>query len=244
MTASSATPRRNAFTLIELLVVIAIIGILVSLLLPAVQQVREAARRTECLNNLKQIGLACANFESARRHFPTAGGSAQDFWPNSFGNRESYEAAGWMYQIMPYIEQDNLHRQRKQLGWDGGDFPLISTPIKSYQCPSRGDRFGVWGLNTVALGDYAGIMGSENDLDPATQIEPWGFQFNEGLPVLAHEASHVWTGVIAGSPCPVCFGATQHHQVPQGRFQEHHGRQFQYGHDHGESRQCRELVHQ
>lgn len=186
----------TGFTLVELLVVIAIIGILVSLLLPAVQQVREAARRTECLNNLKQIGLACMNFQSARRKFPTAGGSADDYWPNSFGNRENYEAAGWMYQILPYLEQDNIHRQRTQLGWDGGDHALIETPITTYQCASRGERFGTWwDVIPMALGDYAGVMGSENDLDPA--IGTWEFQWNEGLPVTATEADWVWTGIIS-----------------------------------------------
>ncbi len=190
--------RRPAFTLVELLVVIAIIGILVGMLLPAVQQVRESARRTECINNMRQIGLACQNFVSSRRHFPTTGGSADDFWANSFGNINGYEAAGWMYQILPYIEQDNIHNQRRTLGWDGGDSPLIETPIQMFNCPSRGDRFGSWfGVFPVALGDYAGVMGSENDWDEAAQGSPWGFQWNEGLPPTdAEMAGYVWTGII------------------------------------------------
>ncbi|MDG2014375.1 MAG: DUF1559 domain-containing protein, partial [Pirellulaceae bacterium] len=205
MIASSARRQKTAFTLIELLVVIAIIGILVSLLLPAVQQVREAARRTECLNNLKQIGLASQNFVSAQGKFPTAGGSDWDFWVMQNGwpdpdwingmsvRNGRYESAGWSFQLLEFIEQDNLARQRKDFGWEGGDYPLISTSISTYNCPSRGERFGVLGLNAVALGDYAGIMGSENDLPDGE----WGFSFNEGQSPNVNEARFVWSGIIS-----------------------------------------------
>lgn len=201
MIASSARRQKRAFTLIELLVVIAIIGILVSLLLPAVQQVREAARRTECLNNLKQVGLASQNYVSARRAFPTAGGNPdtwdfwvmQNGWPDFLPQNRQYESAGWMFQLLTYIEQDNLAKQRTNLGWEGGDYPLISTRISTYQCPSRGERFGVLGLNSVALGDYAGIMGSENDLPDGE----WGYSFNEGQSPNVNEARYVWSGIIS-----------------------------------------------
>jgi prepilin-type N-terminal cleavage/methylation domain-containing protein len=104
---------RVGFTLIELLVVIAIIGVLIALLLPAVQKVREAANRTQCANNLKQIGLAVHNFHDTYGTFPNTGG----WWATGAGYDASgtpisikYQTAGWMYQIMPFIEQDNLYK--------------------------------------------------------------------------------------------------------------------------------------
>src|SRR5687767_1534855 len=99
----SRSRSRLGFTLVELLVVIAIIGVLVALLLPAVQAAREAARRSQCGNQLKQIALGVLNFESAKGHFPAGAG---------YNGREidSPQLSTWTVDILPYAEQAPLHR--------------------------------------------------------------------------------------------------------------------------------------
>ncbi len=110
-----STARRRAFTLVELLVVIAIIGVLVALLLPAVQAAREAARRSQCTNNLKQMGLALQNHVSALGVFPQGG---TDPWHDE-GTTKFDKGYGWMVQILPYVENATLRDISK--GYGAGD---------------------------------------------------------------------------------------------------------------------------
>jgi len=160
---------RPGFTLIELLVVISIIGVLMALLLPAVQAVREAARRTECLNNIRQLALGIMNYESALKSFPPSrwnpSGSTSSF-PISPGaghapGTGSTVSQSWLTLILPYIEQNNLsdiYDSRKD--WCHADnLSAVSTQVNTFICPSSpGDgRFDPYHLQGAAAGDYGSI---------------------------------------------------------------------------------------
>jgi prepilin-type N-terminal cleavage/methylation domain-containing protein/prepilin-type processing-associated H-X9-DG protein len=119
--------QRAAFTLVELLVVIAIIGVLVALLLPAVQAAREAARRMQCQNNLKQIAIGVHNHHDVYLFLPHAGSDG----PNKdCCNASDRRGWSWAYQLLPFIEQSNLHQQTD-------DAVVANTPVKTYYCPTR-----------------------------------------------------------------------------------------------------------
>ncbi len=142
------------FTLVELLVVIAIIGILIALLLPAVQAVREAARRSQCRNNLKQIGLAAENYVSAYKTFPTAGWGWTWTGDPDAGSG-SNQPGGWLYSLLPFMEEQQIHDMGKGMafagvgpyavggsgGGTGGKYDVLSQMqaqgITTLNCPSR-----------------------------------------------------------------------------------------------------------
>ena len=129
--------KRNAFTLIELLVVIAIIAILVGLLVPAVQRVREAANRVSCINNLKQIGLAWQMYENTNESFPYGGEFVlPPRYINGVPATKLNQWAGWAFQILPFIEQEQIYKGNPQLSdLDNGNKAMGSI-IPTYFCPS------------------------------------------------------------------------------------------------------------
>ncbi len=149
--------RRQGFTLIELLVVIAIIAVLISLLLPAVQSAREAARRAQCINNMKQLGLGIMNFESANKVYPP---DVEQLMPIGYSDPDPNAQvagptarAGWMELILPFIEQSTVYNQLNlnvscfdtmnippAVGGSGmfsGNNSAYSTAIQTYICPSN-----------------------------------------------------------------------------------------------------------
>jgi len=179
----------RGFTLIELLVVIAIIAVLIALLLPAVQQAREAARRTQCKNNLKQMGLALHNYESTHRVFP----------PSRIAISTPFYEGSWTIMCLPYFDQAPMYNQYNfNLSWtDPLNLPVTSTKLAMFVCPSApSDRKTP--PSTVLLGGYPwpavgygyGDYGSMNSIRPA-------YYLSNGLPV---PAPAVVTNTAAPTP--------------------------------------------
>src|SRR5688572_17224372 len=154
---------RRAFTLVELLVVIAIIGILIALLLPAIQAARESARRSQCSNNLKQMGLAIQLHHDTKGTFPTG------------RNGTKQMSLSWAYFLLPHMEENAIHDAYDEM--ERVDHPnnatTMRTPIDVYACPSRrhaaadrnfdNDDDPPQVVAAASLGDYAANAGLEED---------------------------------------------------------------------------------
>ncbi len=169
-TKNSGPPVKRAFTLVELLVVIAIIGILIGMLLPAVQSVREASRRTVCANNVRQISLAAHNFESAMMEFPV--NQVGPGLPNGEGGFESGYYS-WLVPLLPFLEQQNLQRSFDLTvnNGDGDGYKVSSSHpnafavnqlVPTFLCPSEQPNLQndvLLGSANPAPGSYAGNAG-------------------------------------------------------------------------------------
>jgi prepilin-type N-terminal cleavage/methylation domain-containing protein/prepilin-type processing-associated H-X9-DG protein len=186
MNSTANSHRQPGFTLVELLVVIAIIGILVALLLPAIQAAREAARRSQCLNNLKQLGVAFLNYESARKEFPLAIKRADPITKRGLNN--------WAPFVLAYLEEGNLVAgyDLKEDWWrdkaDGtpGNRTIVQNFLPVVQCPSTADKNRIQDKpettppnKTGACGDYFAIAGVNieinNSLPAAQQFPTTGY---------------------------------------------------------------------
>jgi prepilin-type N-terminal cleavage/methylation domain-containing protein/prepilin-type processing-associated H-X9-DG protein len=186
--------RRLGFTLIELLVVIAIIAVLIALLLPAVQAAREAARRAQCVNNLKQIGLACHNYESANGCFPPA-----NIMSGSWGVSIKPPAAGWtnnfsaLARILPFSEQGQSYNAMNYVfkDSDATNTTICGMLIKVYICPS--DPY------TQSYNDGGTVFGGSNY--GSCDGDWYVFSFAQGAP-----ASAGWAGLPARTAFAVNMG--------------------------------------
>ena len=170
--------RRTGFTLIELLVVIAIIAILIALLLPAVQQAREAARRTQCRNNLKQLGLALHNYHDTFNILPVCGPAC----PNlavPLGNKRW----GWAVMLLPYMDQAPLYNlfNFSRASWEGSNFQYLQQPQRGFLCPSdpysdplREEEFFAAPTWAVAQADYATVIGDYQNTSGVGQTPAYG----------------------------------------------------------------------
>lgn len=198
----SSAQFRAGFTLIELLVVIAIIAVLIALLLPAVQQAREAARRVQCKNNMRQLGLALHGFHDNYGVFPASG------WTMAGPGNPAGKFVGWRPMILPYIEQENLKKLYDfNLNWWEGTNPTAAgVTVPTFLCPSASGRAPVMSAVAksprpamtfpVPLGgtDYEAIMGIQ-----PTVIDPVKYNTTNRFSIMSRNSTVKMADILDGS---------------------------------------------
>lgn len=186
---------KRGFTLVELLVVIAIIGILIGMLLPAVQQVREAARRAKCQNNLRQVALAAHNYESAFMRMPAAS-LGMPGNPANAGTLFDNQNTGALALLFDYMEQNNLALRADKLAFD-----VNGTMIGSAYGNSLGNFFGVWVKNTNAIDPDAPGLGDVIQEQPDIYLCPSDLNFDSGYCLgVQYQLNSAGTGVYILEP--------------------------------------------
>lgn len=201
---------RAGATLVEMLVVMAIIGILVGLIAPAVQGARESARRIECSNNLRQIGMALHHFESAHKRFPPSG------WTKAGPGHPSGTYVGWRALTLPFVEQSNTEKlvDYQRHWWEGTNATVAAVQVKVFQCPSVPQRVEVLSAvakpprpalnfsNPIAPSDYEAIMG----VQPAS-INPHlpspVYNASNRFSVLYRNSTTKFAEVVDGTPSTI-----------------------------------------
>jgi prepilin-type N-terminal cleavage/methylation domain-containing protein len=216
----------RGFTLVELLVVIAIIGILVALLLPAIQAAREAARRTQCTNNMKQLGIAFHNYHDTHKTLPP--GSISVFvrdgqWAG--GATSGSDATLWSAYILPFAEQAVLYDQIVGMGWsinwddDGDNETLLETRLPMYQCPSAPEAAQVFNNNNVdsrVPGNYGAVVSgyvgynqsgwTNQHLDDGARVGDTQDDYRHDGPIHLRNGARSMASIIDGTSNTVMVG--------------------------------------